>query len=94
MFSNSKSADTKVYDTAIDLFYNLRKSYFWDMESPNGITKTDLRAGSMYLCLVKVEFSLNVIISGIEEARSAGKVLKQNGYQFDIVYLSVLTRAI
>jgi len=28
MFSNSKSADTKVYDTAIDLFYNLRKSYF------------------------------------------------------------------
>lgn len=32
--------------------------------------------------------------SGIQEAIKAGKVLTQNGYQFDICYTSVLTRAI
>lgn len=31
---------------------------------------------------------------GIEEARAAGKVLAQNGYAFDKVFTSVLTRAI
>ena len=31
---------------------------------------------------------------GIQEAINAGKALKQNGYEFDIVYTSVLTRAI
>lgn len=31
---------------------------------------------------------------GIEEARNAGKILKQNGFTFDIVYTSVLTRTI
>lgn len=31
---------------------------------------------------------------GIEEARQAGKVLKQHGYTFDIAYTSVLKRAI
>ncbi|EGR29521.1 hypothetical protein IMG5_154090 [Ichthyophthirius multifiliis] len=31
---------------------------------------------------------------GIQEARSAGKTLKQNGYEFDIVFTSVLQRAI
>lgn len=31
---------------------------------------------------------------GIEEARAAGKILKQNGYEFDVVYTSLLTRAI
>lgn len=32
--------------------------------------------------------------SGIREAQEAGKTLKQNGYRFDMVYTSVLTRAI
>lgn len=32
--------------------------------------------------------------AGIQEAIKAGKVLTQNGYQFDICYTSVLTRAI
>ncbi len=32
--------------------------------------------------------------SGIQEAINAGKVLKQNGFSFDICYTSVLTRAI
>ncbi|KRX02544.1 hypothetical protein PPERSA_11884 [Pseudocohnilembus persalinus] len=31
---------------------------------------------------------------GVEEARAAGKTLKQNGYKFDICFTSVLTRAI
>lgn len=31
---------------------------------------------------------------GTEEARTAGKILKQNGYEFDAVYTSLLTRAI
>lgn len=31
---------------------------------------------------------------GIEEARNAGKLLKQNGYNFDVAFTSVLTRAI
>ena len=31
---------------------------------------------------------------GIQEASKAGKILKQNGYQFDLCYTSVLTRAI
>jgi len=31
---------------------------------------------------------------GIEEAKEAGKVLKQEGYEFDIAYTSVLRRAI
>ena len=31
---------------------------------------------------------------GIQEAINAGKTLKQNGYEFDICYTSVLTRAI
>jgi 2,3-bisphosphoglycerate-dependent phosphoglycerate mutase len=31
---------------------------------------------------------------GVEEARNAGKTLAQNGYKFDIVFTSVLTRAI
>lgn len=32
--------------------------------------------------------------SGIQEAINAGKTLRQNGYEFDICYTSVLTRAI
>jgi len=31
---------------------------------------------------------------GVEEARASGKILKQNGYNFDIVFTSVLNRAI
>ncbi len=31
---------------------------------------------------------------GVEEAQNAGKLLKQEGYEFDIVYTSVLKRAI
>lgn len=31
---------------------------------------------------------------GIKEAVKAGKTLHQNGYEFDVVYTSVLTRAI
>lgn len=31
---------------------------------------------------------------GVEEARTAGKILKNNGYTFDIAYTSVLKRAI
>jgi len=31
---------------------------------------------------------------GIEEARNAGKILKEEGYDFDIVYTSVLKRAL
>lgn len=36
----------------------------------------------------------HIILLGIEEARAAGKILKQNGYEFDAVYTSLLTRAI
>lgn len=32
--------------------------------------------------------------AGIQEAIEAGKILKQNGYKFDVAYTSVLTRAI
>jgi len=32
--------------------------------------------------------------NGIKEAREAGAILKQHGYQFDIAYTSVLKRAI
>lgn len=32
--------------------------------------------------------------AGIQEAIKAGKVLTQNGYEFDTAYTSVLTRAI
>jgi len=32
--------------------------------------------------------------NGIEEAKFAGQLLKQNGFQFDIAFTSVLTRAI
>lgn len=32
--------------------------------------------------------------SGLEEARQAGKILKRNGYEFDIAFTSVLKRAI
>lgn len=31
---------------------------------------------------------------GVKEAREAGKLLKENGYAFDIAYTSVLKRAI
>jgi 2,3-bisphosphoglycerate-dependent phosphoglycerate mutase len=31
---------------------------------------------------------------GVQEARSAGKILKENGFTFDIAYTSVLKRAI
>lgn len=37
---------------------------------------------------------LNKLNTGTEEARAAGKILKQNGYEFDAVYTSLLTRAI
>lgn len=33
------------------------------------------------------------MISGIEEAKAAGKALKDAGYKFDIAHTSVLTRA-
>ena len=32
--------------------------------------------------------------NGIAEAKSAGKILKENGYVFDVAYTSVLKRAI
>jgi 2,3-bisphosphoglycerate-dependent phosphoglycerate mutase len=32
--------------------------------------------------------------SGIQEAIRAGKTLQQNGYNFDVCYTSLLTRAI
>ena len=32
--------------------------------------------------------------AGIREAQEAGRTLKQNGYRFDLVYTSVLTRAV
>ena len=32
--------------------------------------------------------------NGVKEAQFAGQLLKQNGYQFDVAYTSVLTRAI
>jgi 2,3-bisphosphoglycerate-dependent phosphoglycerate mutase len=32
--------------------------------------------------------------SGIQEAAKAGKILKQNGFAFDVCYTSVLSRAI
>lgn len=31
---------------------------------------------------------------GVEEARAAGKLLKENGYTFDVAFTSVLKRAI
>ena len=31
---------------------------------------------------------------GIEEAKSAGRILKENGFTFDVAYTSVLKRAI
>jgi bisphosphoglycerate-dependent phosphoglycerate mutase len=43
------------------------------------------------------DFPLEVthpLILGIKEAVKAGKTLQQNGYEFDVVYTSVLTRAI
>jgi len=36
----------------------------------------------------------NYLIIGIKEAVKAGKTLQQNGYEFDVCYTSVLTRAI
>jgi 2,3-bisphosphoglycerate-dependent phosphoglycerate mutase len=36
----------------------------------------------------------NHLIIGIKEAVRAGKTLQQNGYEFDVCYTSVLTRAI
>lgn len=44
------------------------------------------------MCL-KVLISSNPIISGCEEAVSAGKALKGLGYQFDVAHTSVLKRA-
>nr|WP_206054826.1 2,3-diphosphoglycerate-dependent phosphoglycerate mutase [Nitrosococcus wardiae] len=37
---------------------------------------------------------VDLSVNGIEEARLAGKILKNEGYQFDKVYTSVLKRAI
>lgn len=49
-----------------------------------GTSRTDLPAGPMWI----------LSATGIQEAIKAGKVLTQNGYEFDICYTSVLTRAI
>ncbi len=37
---------------------------------------------------------IDLSVQGIEEARSAGKLLKENGFDFDIAYTSVLKRSI
>jgi 2,3-bisphosphoglycerate-dependent phosphoglycerate mutase len=37
---------------------------------------------------------VDLSIKGLEEARQAGKILKKNGYDFDIAFTSVLKRAI
>ena len=37
---------------------------------------------------------VNLSEKGITEARTAGKALKENGFEFDIAYTSVLRRAI
>jgi len=39
-------------------------------------------------------YDIGLSDNGVNEAISAGKILKENGYQFDIVYCSVLKRAI
>ncbi len=37
---------------------------------------------------------VDLSVKGVEEARAAGRLLKQNGFTFDIAYTSVLKRAI
>lgn len=39
-------------------------------------------------------FDADLSVSGIEEAQNAGRMLKENGYQFDVAFTSVLKRAI
>jgi len=39
-------------------------------------------------------FDADLSHSGVEEAQNAGKMLKENGYQFDVAFTSVLKRAI
>jgi bisphosphoglycerate-dependent phosphoglycerate mutase len=55
------------------------------------IKKIDSLDGLMSNFLLMVLIRL---ILGIQEATKAGKVLQQNGFEFDICYTSVLTRAI
>jgi len=49
-----------------------------------------LHYGSLRSCFILTA----IFVIGIEEARIAGRTLKQNGFDFDVVYTSVLTRAI
>lgn len=37
---------------------------------------------------------VDLSLKGIEEAKEAGRILKENGFSFDVAYTSVLTRAI
>lgn len=56
-----------------------------------GTRRTGSPGGRMWDCLRGVTSSVNL---GIQEAIKAGKSLQQNGFEFDVCYTSVLTRAI
>lgn len=62
------------------------------MEKVVGIKKIDSLDGLMLNYQPMVDYTL--IFLGIQEAVKAGKALQQNGFDFDICYTSVLTRAI
>lgn len=54
--------------------------------------KTDLPAGLMCRYQIKVSSYYHTV--GNEEAINAGKILKEKGFEFDLVHTSVLKRAI
>jgi bisphosphoglycerate-dependent phosphoglycerate mutase len=61
------------------------------MAKAAGTSKTGLQDGLMSNSRLMVFFFCN---KGIQEAVKAGKALQQNGFEFDVCYTSVLTRAI
>ena len=67
------------------------------MERVHGIKKIDLLDGLMYHYVMKVIKDLNDVIKkniGINEAKSAGQLLAENNFEFDMVFTSVLERSI
>ena len=69
------------------------------MENQLGTRKIGSQDGKMSSYpnkVIEIDYCLNVLINnkGVNEAKNAGKLLLDKGFKFDLVYTSVLTRAI